>query len=53
MFSFVNSLQSDERTHHSILVLHHMACIFYKLQAGVVCTGGEKGWFSCCEPSCL
>lgn len=45
MFSFVNGLQSDERTHHSILVLHHMARIFYKLQAGVVCTWGEKGWF--------
>lgn len=45
MFSFVNGLQSDERTHHSILVLRHMARIFYKLQAGVVCTWGEKGWF--------
>lgn len=45
MFSFVNGLQSDERTHHSILVLRHMARIFYKLQPGVVCTWGEKGWF--------
>lgn len=45
MFSFVNGLQSDERAHHSILVLRHMARIFYKLQAGAVCTWGEKGWF--------
>jgi hypothetical protein len=45
MFSFVNGLQSDERAHHSILLLRHMARIFYKLQAGAVCTWGEKGWF--------
>lgn len=32
MFSFVNSSQSDERTHQSILGPHHMARIFYKLR---------------------